>query len=87
MHGDFADLGCLVRHVMNPAIVGVVIGYEGSLVLVRLASMQVIKLHEYELTAAGDDGEGEPALVDEDDNVIDFTKARDLRTAKTRGAA
>lgn len=85
MHGDFADLGCLVQHVMNPAIVGVVIGYEGSLVLVRLANMKIVKLHYYELTAAGD--EGEPALADEDDNVIDFTKARDLRTAKTRGAA
>lgn len=86
MHGDFLELGCLVQHVMNPAIVGVVIGYEGSLVLVRLANMKIVKLHDYELMAAGETVDGEPEEVD-DDKVVDFTKARDLRTAKTRGAA
>lgn len=86
MDDDFLNLGCLVQHIMNPAIVGVVIGYEGSLVLVRLANMKIVKLHEYELTAAGETVEGEPEEAD-DDNVIDFTKARDLRTAKTQGAA
>lgn len=76
-------LSDLVELVVAPNIWGMAIGFEGSLVHVRLADGQRTVFHEYELRKMAG---AEPA-ADEADNVIDFTKARDLRNAKTSGAA
>lgn len=89
-YDDMLSIGDYVQHVLNPNVWGIVIAFEGSLLHLRLCpSLAVVKFHEYELQRADDeeyhgDNKEEPP---EADNVIDFTKAVDLRKAKTKGAA
>ncbi len=81
---DGFGLGDFVEHKANTNVFGVVIGFEGSLILVRLApSLVIAKFHEYELQPMDPD-EYEPDA----ENVIDFTKERALRAnTKTEGVA
>ena len=63
----------LVELVVAPAIWGMAIGFEGSLVHVRLPDGSRAIYHKYELRKmAGRDG---PLPGKEEDNVINFTKA------------
>lgn len=78
--------GDVVEHVMNTNVFGVVLGFMGTLVAIRAApSLNILWFHEWELMPVEPDGYEHDA--EEQDNVIDFTKARDLRTAKAKGAA
>lgn len=85
---DTMMLGDVVEHRMNTNVFGVIIGFEGTLVSVRLSpSLAIVKFHEFELQTLGDD-EYVPPVEDEGDNVVDFTKERALRAdTKTEGAA
>jgi hypothetical protein len=82
------ELGDVVEHKMNTNVFGIVIGFSGSLVWIRVSpSLEVLQFHEWELDFVDDDGLPVPAVVDSAD-VIDFTKERQLRkSTKTRGAA
>lgn len=88
-HDDLLSLGDFVEHRMNTNVVGMVIGIEGSLLHVRLSpTLVVAKFHEFELRLAEDEEYHEPPAKEADaSNVIDFTKAVDLRRAKAKGAA
>lgn len=91
----FFDYGDFVEHRLNANVVGIVIGGDmfGRVYQVRLSpSLAVATFHGVELRLADDEEyRGPPAKEAPDaasnDNVIDFTKAADLRRAKTRGAA
>ncbi|MGM4911478.1 hypothetical protein [Rhizobium sp. 768_B6_N1_8] len=89
---DCIGIGDVVEHKMNTSVFGIVIGFMGSIVLIRVSpSLEVLQFHEWELEIVEDDELPPPtakkAPVD-DDKVIDFTKERELRkTTKTRGAA
>ncbi|MFU0504158.1 hypothetical protein [Pseudaminobacter sp. NGMCC 1.201702] len=88
---DFIGIGDVVEHRMNTDVFGVVIGFEGSLLHVRLSpSLVVAKFHEFELRMVEDDEyEPEPKEA-EPSNVIkvDFTKRVKLdKNTKTGGAA
>lgn len=85
-------MGDVVEHRMNTNVFGVVVGLQGSLVGIRVSpSLQVLWFHEFELQSEGIDEYDEPPGKEADaakqGNVIDFTKAVDLRRAKTKGAA
>lgn len=81
---DMIYPGDLCELVVQPRIWGMAIGFEGSLVHVRIFDGSRQMFHEFELRKmAGYEPEPEPAK----ENVIDFTKAVDLRKAKTKGAA
>ncbi|MCG7507097.1 hypothetical protein [Mesorhizobium retamae] len=78
--------GDLVELVVQPAIYGMAIGFEGSLVHVRLVDGTRAAFHEYELRKMA----GVTPPADEDSNVIpvDFTRGvRMDRNTKTKGAA
>lgn len=79
---DLLNYGDVVEHRMNTNVFGVVIGFQGSLVGIRLSpSLAVAWFHEWELRL--DEPSGAAA-----DNVIDFTKARELRAnTPTKGVA
>lgn len=80
--------GDIVEHRLNPDIFGIVIGHQGSLVGLRLASMAIVWFHEFELrSVAGDDS---PETVEPPSNVVkvDFTKRGQLtKDTKTKGNA
>jgi hypothetical protein len=89
---DCIKLGDVVEHKMNTNVFGIVIGFMGSLVVIRVSpSLEVLQFHDWELDFAEDDeppapdsAEDAPTTAD----VIDFTKERKLRkTTTTRGAA
>lgn len=85
---DFIGIGDVVEHKMNTNVFGIVIGFAGSVVYLRVSpSLATLAFHEWELRPMDDDGEPEPDGGLEADNVINFTKAVDLRKAKTKGAA
>lgn len=88
---DFAPgMGDWVQHKANTNVFGVVVGYEGSLIGVRLSpSLATAWFHEFELEPLeGEADEPEPEEAGEgESNVIDFTRAVDLRRAKAKGAA
>jgi hypothetical protein len=89
---DCISEGDVVEHIMNTDVFGVVIGFMGSLTAVRVSpSLATMWFQSFELRPVQDDGyngdDGGKEDVPESENVIDFTKARDLRTAKTKGAA
>lgn len=76
--------GDLVELVVQPRIYGMAIGFEGSLIHVRLVDGSRQVFHEYELRKMAG-VEAEPVR---NDNVVDFTKAvADLKAAKTKGRA
>lgn len=86
------DYGDVVEHRMNPDVFGVVIGFEGTLITVRLSdSLATARFHECELRPfESDEYEPEPDAPQRADNVtyVDFTKAAALRAdTKTKGAA
>lgn len=90
--GPLIREGAVVEHRMNTDVFGVVIGFMGSLVGVRVSpSLAVMWFHEFELRAVEDDefdggAKEEPPVAA--DNIIDFTRSRELRAnTKTRGAA
>lgn len=89
---DCIDIGDVVEHRMNTDVFGIVIGLAGSLVFIRISpTLQVLSFHEWELQPVDDEEYTPPGggkvVPEEDSNVIDFTRARDLRSAKTKGAA
>lgn len=89
---DCISEGDVVEHIMNTDVFGVVIGFMGSLTAIRVSpSLTTMWFHGFELRAVQDDESNGDVVgkeaVPESENVIDFTKARDLRTAKTKGAA
>lgn len=76
---DMIHIGDVVEHRMNTNVFGVVIGHMGSLVGIRISpSLAVLWFHEWELRHTEDDGYDEPPAADQD-NVIDFTRAKELR--------
>lgn len=83
--------GDVVEHKMNTNVFGIVIGFSGSLISLRLSpSLAVVQFHEFELRKLDGDDEyrgGDEADVPTEDNVINFTQAVDLRKAKAKGAA
>lgn len=83
-------MGDFVQHRANTNVFGVVIGFEGSLISVRLSpSLAVAEFHEFELEPLEDvDNEPEPKSAPDVGNVVNFTEAKALRAdTKTRGAA
>ncbi len=85
------DVGDVVEHKMNTNVIGIVIGFMGSLAVIRTSpTLEVLSFHEWELRAIADD-ETPPAKAEEPptDNVVyvDFTKKQDLRGAKPAGRA
>lgn len=89
---DIIGIGDVVEHKMNTNVFGIVIGFAGSVVYLRVSpSLAVLAFHEWELRLLEDDEYPEPPAQEAEggaqDNVIDFTKAVDLRQAKTKGAA
>lgn len=88
---DDFGMGDVVEHKMNTKVFGIVIGFMGSLVGIRVSpSLNVLWFHEWELRLAENE-EYEPPVGDEepgDSNVVDFTKARELRAnTPTKGVA
>ena len=83
--------GDVVEHKMNTNVFGIVIGFSGSLISVRLSpNLAVVQFHEFELRKLDGDDEyrgGDEDDVPDEDNVINFTQAVDLRKAKAKGAA
>lgn len=88
---DCIHTGDVVEHIMNTDVFGVVIGFAGSLVALRVSpSLATLCFHEWELRHVDDDEvppSGDEDEVDPASNVVDFTKAVDLRRAKMKGAA
>lgn len=85
------DVGDVVEHKMNTNVVGIVIGFMGSLVCLRVSpTLEILSFHEWELRLIADDT-GPPTKAEEPipDNVVvvDFTKKQDLRGAKPAGRA
>ncbi|QWY83256.1 hypothetical protein [Rhizobium phage RHph_X2_25] len=89
---DCIGIGDVVEHKMNTDVFGIVIGFAGSLIYIRIStSLAVLAFHEWELQIV-DDGDVPPKKDEEPtgDNVIkvDFTKGAKLRSdSKTKGAA
>lgn len=90
---DCIEIGDVVEHKMNTSVFGIVIGFSGSLILIRVSpSLEVLQFHEWELDVVDDDG-GPPQTMSaeaDDTNIVrvDFTKGARLRPdSKTEGAA
>lgn len=95
---DCIHEGDLVAHKDNMMIWGRVIGLEGSVATIRrqhpdpkVGACWREQYHVYELERIDEEYDG-PDAADEDEptaagNVVDFTKAVDLKAAKTRGNA
>ena len=87
------ELGDVVEHRMNTNVFGIVIGFSGSLVQIRVSpSLAIMSFHEWELELVENDELPPPPTKAEEQpsNVIavDFTKPRDLRkSTKTAGEA
>ncbi len=91
---DCIGIGDVVEHKMNANVFGIVIGFMGSIILIRVSpSLEVLQFHEWELDLVDDDDLPTPPVAAKqpvDDNVIqvDFTKRRTMtRKTKTEGAA
>ena len=86
---DCIDIGDVVEHRMNTNVFGVVLGFEGSLVHLRLSpSLARAAFHHWELRFLDDDDEfDEPEggeSLPEDSNVVPFVLTA---ATKTKGAA
>lgn len=97
-NGTCAECDCIhegdwVESKLNTDVFGIVIGGSGSHLQVQLSPSLAIHAFHIETLRRMDfndetDPGGREDLPDDDDNVIDFTKARDLRAStKTKGAA
>ena len=92
MDDDNLNMGDVAEHKMNTDVFGIVVGFMGSFVGLRVSpSLDVLWFHEFELRPLEDDEYTPPAKeapVARTDNVIAFTKAQKLRAnSKTKGAA
>ncbi len=94
MKNRCADCDCIhegdvVEHKMNTNVFGIVIGFQGSLVGLRISpSLAVIWFHEWELRHLDDDGEPVGgAEADLPDNVVSMADYKLTAATKTRGAA
>ncbi|WP_170965864.1 hypothetical protein [Rhizobium sp. S9] len=78
---------------MNTNVFGIVIGFMGSIVIIRVSpTLDVLQFHEWELQVVDDDEIPPPQSAEQPvpDNVVqvDFTKKRRLRPdTTTEGAA
>jgi hypothetical protein len=85
---EFIGMTDHVEHKLNTNVFGIVIGLAGSLRYVRISpSLAVLPFHEWELRLIG---KATPPATKEElpTNVVDFTKAKELRKdTKTEGAA
>lgn len=88
---DCIGIGDVVEHKMNTNVFGIVIGFAGSVVYLRVSpSLATLAFHEWELRPMDDDGEPEPDGGLEADNVVpvDFTRGVKLtKNTKTNVAA
>lgn len=91
---DCIGIGDVVEHKMNTNVFGIVIGFSGSLISIRVSpSLNVLTFHEWELQICEDEDLPPLTAASEPvgDNVIqgvDFTKGRKLRpNSDTEGAA
>jgi hypothetical protein len=90
---DCIEIGDVVEHKMNTSVFGIVIGFMGSIVIIRVSpTLDVLQFHEWELQVVDDDEIPPPQSAEQPvpDNVIqvDFTKKRRLRPdTTTEGAA
>lgn len=85
---DCIDVGDVVEHIMNTNVFGVVLGFQGSLVQIRVApSLATMQFHEWELRLLDDDDEyhepDEGAEVPAGSSVVPFLTAK----TKTMGVA
>lgn len=82
------NMGDLVELVIDPSTYGMAIGFQGSLVIVRVNAITIMHFHEFELRKMTGVDPGDEDDIPED-NVINFTDAKAKLTAntKTRGAA
>lgn len=99
MNDDVCDCGCqldygdFVEHKLNTNVIGMVVGRSGSILHVRLSpSLAMANYHDCELRLAEGDEYEPPTGARSDggggDNVVDFTKARELRKdTPTKGVA
>jgi hypothetical protein len=90
---DCIGIGDVVEHKMNTNVFGIVIGFMGSIVIIRVSpTLDVLQFHEWELDVVEDDEVPPPLAAKQPvaDNVVqvDFTKKRRLRPdTTTEGAA
>lgn len=87
---DFIGIGDVVEHRMNTNVFGIVIGFAGSVVYLRLSpTLAVVSFHEWELQPLGEDEYHEPPAKEEDNVIpVDFTKGVRLdKNTKTKGVA
>lgn len=85
---DCIGIGDVVEHKMNTNVFGIVIGFAGSVVYLRVSpSLATLAFHEWELRLMDDDGEPEPDEPEENDNVVPFPGVKLTKNTKTKGAA
>jgi hypothetical protein len=93
---ECADCNCFrygdaVEHRLNDDLFGIVVGFMGSLIGIRVSpTLAVLWFHEWELRPLEDDEYDGPESddVEPGSNVINFTKAAGLRVnTTTKGAA
>lgn len=88
---DCIGIGDVVEHKMNTDVFGIVIGFSGSLIYIRVSpSLAVLSFQEWELQIVEEDDVPPKAEEPISDNVIkvNFTKGAKLRSgSKTEGAA
>lgn len=79
------DVGDVVEHKMNTDVVGIVIGFMGSLVCLRVSpTLEIMSFHEWELRLVADE-ETPPAKIEPTGVVINF--ADYLRGVTPQGRA
>lgn len=84
---DDFGIGDVVQHKMNPDVFGMVIGFAGSVVSVRLCpTLAVVMYHDFELEFVPEFTSADGAAAQ---NVIrvDFTKKRKLEDIEPSGTA
>lgn len=87
---DFIGIGDVVEHKMNTRVFGIVIGFAGSVVYLRLSpSLAVASFHEWELRHIEDDDYQPPLAdeADEQDNVVNMADYKLTAKTKTKGVA
>lgn len=81
------DVGDVVEHKMNTDVVGIVIGFMGSLAVIRSSpTLDVLSFHEWELRAIGED-ETPPSKAEDPPTGVIVNFADYLRGAKPVGRA
>jgi len=77
----------VVEHKMNTNIFGIVVGFQGSLIGIRVSpSLDLLWFHEWELQHIGDD-DYTPPVEDEADNIVNLADYRLKANSKTKGVA